>query len=247
MADVSTHSTLPTNLVSFWEFEEASGTRNDSTATAAHLTDVNTVASATGIQGTGADFEDANTNERLTVSSASLRLTGDISINLWVNFETTGLMWLVDQKCESGKDYSTYALYYDGAGSLKCRTTNGTTTSLQDDSVSWTPSTATWYNLCWTRTSSSGDLKFYVNGSQQGTTQAGYVGALSTGAFEFQLGLYKDQVSNYRAFDGIMDQVGVWSKVLTGTEITDLYNGGAGLPYLASGGGSVNSGFLQFM
>jgi len=36
------------------------------------------------------------------------------------------------------------------------------------------------------------------------------------------------------AFDGLLDEVGIWDKALTSTEVSDLYNSGNGLPYEAA-------------
>lgn len=39
---------------------------------------------------------------------------------------------------------------------------------------------------------------------------------------------------------GVLDELGAWNRVLTGTEITELYNARAGITYPFSGGGSSN-------
>jgi hypothetical protein len=87
MSDVK-NSGLATGLVSYWELEESSGTRNDSHGSN-NLTDVNTVGVATGIQGDAADFVRANT-ESLTITDASqtgLDITGDMSLSFWMNVD----------------------------------------------------------------------------------------------------------------------------------------------------------------
>jgi hypothetical protein len=43
---------------------------------------------------------------------------------------------------------------------------------------------------------------------------------------------------------GDIDEVGIWSRVLTSTEVTQLYNGGAGLQYPFTNGNNRN--FLMF-
>ena len=48
----------------------------------------------------------------------------------------------------------------------------------------------------------------------------------STGAFYIG-----NSADTFSAFDGVIDEVGLWSKVLSATEITDLYNSGAGFAY----------------
>lgn len=241
--DIINDGTLSTSLLVCYDLDETTGTRVDQTANAYDLTANNTPGYATGKEGNAVDLEHisvSNTSGSYLSrsSAANLETTGDLSIAFWVNFETTpGLFWLVDKKSEAGLDYSMYAVFTN-TNTLNFRSTNGSATSNQDDSVSWSPSTSTWYHVVVTRTS-TGTLKFYVNGSQQGTDQTGYNGALSnSGSRPFHVGRYKlSGAGNIRNHDGLMDIVAVWSKVLSGTEITDIYNSGTGIPCDAEGGG----------
>ncbi len=41
--------------------------------------------------------------------------------------------------------------------------------------------------------------------------------------------------------DGIVDEVGLWSRALTIAEVTALYNAGAGLAYPFDGGGGTGA------
>lgn len=160
-------------------------------------------------------------------SAAALRQKGDFTIEMWVKFTSLpgsgARFWLVDKKSESGEDFSVYSFWLNNNGGtyqLTLRTTNGSSASLQDDFVTWSPSTATWYHLAVTRESSTGNIKFYVDGSQQGSTQSGYVGTLSDNS---DLGFY---VGRYRATDGRylngkVDDLRIWSAVRTGAEISN--------------------------
>jgi len=47
-------------------------------------------------------------------------------------------------------------------------------------------------------------------------------------------------------FDGMIDEVGVWSRLLTSDEVTTLYNAGAGLSYPFSSG-TVATHFLSLL
>jgi hypothetical protein len=44
------------------------------------------------------------------------------------------------------------------------------------------------------------------------------------------IGNYNNYDSNW-GFDGMIDEIGVWSRALTSGEVTQLYNSGAGLQY----------------
>ena len=224
MANVSTHPTLTTNLISYWELEETSGTRNDSHGSN-HLTDNNTVTSGTGQVGTAAFFTSAN-SEYLSITDAAqtgLDITTTGSWAYWIKFNT-------DTDAVVLAKYSTgqqgYWLQHQVGTSQ--RFTNSAEIAMD---VTATMNTGTWYFCVWTY--NSGTATFYLNGTSQGSATNGT--SLTNTTAPFELGRINKYNSNY--VDGLMDQVGVWSKVLSGTEITDLYNGGAGLSY--SGGGST--------
>jgi hypothetical protein len=81
---------------------------------------------------------------------------------------------------------------------------------------------------------SAGSVEYYVNGSIQGTTQTGHVTNLKNSTGVFMLGRPDFNFAG-QYFDGMMDEVGLWNKYISTTEITDLYNSGTGIPYDAGG------------
>jgi len=232
---VTTRNTLNTGLVAYFRFEEESGNRIDSWA-GLTLTDVGSLGYGAGIIGNAADFN-RSAPDFLESAQDAFGLSSDISVSTWVKFEslpTSGNMFIIfNKENESGQDFSTYmGSLYNDTGTLKLffRTTNGSVSSNIDDTVDWTPSTGTWYHLVFTRKSSGGTIKFYVNGAQQGASQEGYDGTLSDSlSYSFFLSYYK--AADPRAFDGLIDEFGLWSKVLDINEVLALYNGGDGLPF----------------
>ena len=107
MADIKNHSTLPTNLVSYWDLEEASGTRYDLVGSN-HMTDVATVGQGTGKFGNCADFELSNA-EYLKITDANqtgLDSAGEMSWSCWIKIEqlpsTAGSDFGIMAKAASG-------------------------------------------------------------------------------------------------------------------------------------------------
>ncbi len=92
--------------------------------------------------------------------------------------------------------------------------------------VSWTPSTATWYHVAVTKSGTT--VKFYVNGTQQGTDQTGAFATIFDGTAPFSLGVW-EQTGEW--IDGKLDEWGVWNVQLSAADITALYNGGTGQSY----------------
>jgi hypothetical protein len=76
--------------------------------------------------------------------------------------------------------------------------------------------------MCFT---SNTNMEFFINGVSQGST--GAPGALTSLNFPLQLGSY--QSSLY--LPGSLDMVSLWNRILSQTEIDELYALGAGLQY----------------
>lgn len=87
------------DYVAVYHMQESSGNRISATGNNT-LTDNNTVASATGKIGRGADFE-ANNSEYLSITDATqlgLDLAGDFTFQAWLNLETAGINQTVFRK-----------------------------------------------------------------------------------------------------------------------------------------------------
>ena len=233
---ISTHSTLSTSLVSWWDLDEASGTRADAHG-ANDLTDTNTVTSTTGPDGDNAAFFVAANSEELKISDASqsgLDITGNLSISVWVKFTslpTTGnSMWFAGKWATAGNQRA-YRFGYDNNSDvfsiLAGISVSGAGTSAID-AISYTVSlsTDTWYMVTWTYEASTAVQKLYV-GASEVASATGVRNSIHNSSAKFALA----EVNAAGFLDGALDKAGVWTKVLTGSEITDLYNSGNGLTY----------------
>lgn len=215
MADVSTHATLPTGLVAYYTLDEASGTRSDSKGTK-HLTDNNTVTSTTGKQGNGAFFTAAN-SEYLSASDTGLP-TGNYSVSFWVKSNDTPV------------DYNNILQWgtFDFGKLVWITLTSAGKVLMSNYGSSFSSATTVlnnaWHHVVLTRVGSA--MKFYIDGNTTADA-SGTWGTDPVLAGLFELG--QSGVGGY--FDGALDELGIWSKELSSTEITDLYNGGSGLPY----------------
>lgn len=218
------------SISSRWKLNEASGTRADSVGSNT-LADNNTVASAAGqFDETAADFE-STASEYLSISDASqsgLDITGDLTFAAWVNFESTGTMGIFS-KVETAGNNRSYYLYLLTGNSLSFGSyTNGTGASGTTSTVSWTPSTATWYHIIMVYDASEGEVKFFVDGVQQGSTQTGHGTSIYNGAAPFHIGAW----STTDFLDAKVQDAIIWSAELSDAESLSTYNA-----YFSSGGG----------
>lgn len=211
---------LTTALISYWKLEEASGTRYDSHGSN-HLTDNNTVLSAAGKIGTAADFEATN-SEYLSIADNEDLSFGDedFTFACWVKLESTGSDQRVFWKGD-GTDWAVYGLETFGTG-WKFRVAGV-------ENYTWnapSTTTGTWYFIvCW-YDSVANTINTQVNNGTIDSTS--HSGGITTDAGSFALGTHP-VYGGY--FDGLIDEFGVWGRVLTSAERTALYNSGSGLTY----------------
>jgi len=153
------------------------------------------------------------------VNQTGLDLNSDFTLECWIKFEslptgTDGYAFI--SKWESNKCYSFD--YYANSGSPLLRLSvsdNGATAPTV--SVSWSPVVDTWYHIAVAYDKSAGEATFYVDGTQQGTTQSGLDISVFVGDVPFIIG----QVETIWFFDGLIDEARAWGIKRTLTEIND--------------------------
>jgi hypothetical protein len=216
------------NLISYWSLEEASGTRNDAHSTN-HLTDNNTVTSGTGKVGTAASFAAASLESLTRATNASLD-TGNIDFTFatWVNAASlTGFPAIL---CKDGIGANReYILLYDGTLSRFKFQVSSDGASFDGTVVADTfgaASTSTWYFVAAWHDSVNNQLGIAVNGGTADATA--HSTGVMVGPEQFSIG---SQNNASLFWNGLIDEVGFWKRVLTSDERTWLYNGGAGRSY----------------
>lgn len=225
------------NLISYWELEETNGTRVDAvTATGNDLTDTNTVLSNTGKVGTAAQFARVNQECLQRASNTSLQM-GDIdfSIVCWVYLDSKpsgGYPIIVSKSSTPGPpaddEYLLY--YYQTADRFIAGISNDGTTRVEATANNFgIPNLSTWYFLAYLYNATTNILSISVNnGTKDTASQSG--GAYASTA-SFMIGTYSDNSDSAANFDGRIDQVGIWKRLLTDDDLTFLYNGGLGRSY----------------
>ena len=236
---VSLRPNLMTELVSYWPLDEMSGTRFDSHSNN-HLTSNNSVDYQTGHIGEYASHFYRKQSKYLSISDADqigLDLEGDLSFALWVNKSTSYLQTVLGKWDENGqRSYKLMIGIDQGNWQLRFYTSD----RYGKDNIH------TWYDIPFTTNKWSFIVvtydydysHLYIDGVLVGTT-AGRNGPLGcrNSSVEFTIG---SESGLYRAyFDGLIENVGIWSRALTSDEVLELYNNGDGLPY-DSGSNSLN-------
>jgi hypothetical protein len=207
------------DLVAYYALDEASGNATDAHGSTT-LTDTNTVGAGTGVVSGSRVFVRANA-ERLTGTPPITALP--VTIAMWVKATSfTGNMNTAFIK-QAGNNYAFgTALSSAGKALLYASSAAGSFDTLTGAS---TLSTGTWYHVVAVARSAT-DRELYINAASDGTATASRTILSPT---QFSLGSYGTSASD--TLNGELDEVGFWSRALTTTEISWLYNSGAGRSY----------------
>lgn len=194
---------------------------------------VNGATYGTGIINNGFSFD--GVNDKVDISNFTNLQGGDpFSISLWY-YDTKGSgnrTFIAQQESGTNKGMHFYIRSTDQYRFQILGDTGGIILESNNLSTLTPPSTTnTWYNLVVTYDGgfSASGVTFYINGSSLtlNTSQDNLSVYASTGTV-ISIGNRED---NATPFGGIIDEVGVWDRELTASEVTELYNSGAGLQY----------------
>ena len=209
--------TFPPGAVAYWKMDEESGVRYDATGNGYDLTDNNSVGFGTGIKSNGANFA-GTSGGVLTGAGVIIPNDSDFTVSYWEKLASYSDCWGFAITNSTG-----HKLTLDhGSGSpirmVISQCENGSVNSTIGDL-----SLDVWNNVVAIR--ESGVIRFFVNGAAQMET-------FNTGAFVNSGG---DQIAiggnGSWSSDGILDEIGIWSRAVTDTEVAMIYNLGTGSTY----------------
>lgn len=162
-----------------------------------------------------------------------ISITGSHSFCTWAAIDvlpTAGNSRTIVSKNETSTNNRSYLFeLYNNAGNYELRlilSNNGTATETK--SVAWTPVVSTWYFLSYTYDAVAGEIKFFVNGVQQGTTQTSTITSIYDGTASLALGATNVNGTPTSLWDGAFDETALFGGVLPLTAIVSLYNVGDG-------------------
>jgi len=147
------------------------------------------------------------------------------SISLWVNTSETGVtvQYIIQRRNGSTGD-RTFHIILLSDNQLVFQLRNTSDTIVGDVRSTFNLSTSTWYHVVATWDGS--DVYLYINNNEEDTdSQTGTPSATNLDTYIGSRGgldLY---------FEGTLDEISIWSRALTSTEVSTLYNSGNGLQY----------------
>lgn len=202
---------FPTSgVIAYWKLDESSGNAADSSGSG------NTLVNQGGVTYTAGKINNGSVHS--ATSNAYFKTTSQINsstltVSMWVYMTTidanyNGFIGFLSNGALNNHTSGGGFRYESSGGNI----TSGTTLVIN-----------TWYHIVLTMNGTSGEL--FLNGSSVGTGTASSMAVNQN----YVVGSYGDSASNHMR--GTIDEVGIWNRVLSGSEITDLYNGGAGISY----------------
>jgi hypothetical protein len=210
---------LKDGIKAYWKLDETSGTRYDSTLNLHDLTDNGSVASGSGIINNDAVFDGSDYLELPALGSET---TATWTVSQWVKFDNpvtgayqvfSGLILTLGMQVYLRPDGAVEVAVYG----------NGTIAYNTGHFISDT----NWHHIIVTG-NSDGTVIVYVDGVLVFShTTAGDIIAITNiagGSFG------REHYGNYY-ISGAMDEIAIWSRVLSQSEITTLYNNGLALSY----------------
>jgi hypothetical protein len=228
---------LSTNLISYWKFDESSGNAADSVGSNT-LTNNGSATFGTGLLGNAASLGTTNTTKSFSVANNINAFTSNFTYNLWVQILTvptnngSAYELLSDSDNSTANNKGQMGIQYNQAsGATNIYINRNQFGANAQYGVALNLGTNTWHMLTYTWNGAT--IALYVDGSSSATvsgasTQTGTSTSIGTGNY-FNIG--KEGSNAGREASIKIDETGVWSRALSTSEITQLYNSGAGLAY----------------
>lgn len=218
---------LTDNLVSYWKLDESSGNATDAHGSNT-LTNNGTTPYVAAKINNGADFGTPSDSRSLTSSSASLYVSDSFSFSFWVKAVSVDGTnpGLINRGRNSDGGYQ---IWRGQTGLVAIRYANSSNTGnvLKAFATSISDGSNFKHIVIVFRVA-AGEVDMYIDGTLS-ETLTGFATTIRNAATGFEI--MGNQSGDLGYGNGVMDEVGFWDKALTSTEVTSLYNGGAGLVY----------------
>jgi len=205
---------LLSGLIHYWKLEEASGnSRADSVGSTTLVETGGVVASAPGKHGNAAEFDFVT--DHFLASSSALTTTLPMTLAFWTNQSSPAV----------GASLAITFLDDGGNGLIECILQGSGNLIFSEESsgstINATLGTIGVWHLVVFVIPSSGALKASIDGAPFST------GANVTGA-GVGIGTWRIGSAGGETLDGLMDEMAIWSRVLSQSEVTSLWNSGNG-------------------
>lgn len=220
---------LTDGIISYWKLDETSGNAIDATGTGNTLTNTNVTYSAGKINN-GANFNVSNAY--LSRNSFTINQTA-FSISAWFKTSASAPSDIYSILCQDytgGSPSRVFQFAINNSSNFRFIRFGSSNNLLTNISNSTPLNNGIWHHVVATFSNSVGS-RIYVDGVLTGSDSVLTSNNSSLSIPTLMGASQGDSGSIGNYFNGQIDEVGIWSRALSGSEVSELYNGGAGLSY----------------
>ena len=217
-------SSLQNGLISYWPLDESSGLSIDVAGGGNNGLPANIIQGWPGKINTAYLFNGYSSKVDMN-NPANLSLTSAATVSCWVYMPAlqSGDA-VIFEKADASNELYGYAMFYQKqTNAFQFMIANGTNHAIY--SAGSGLSAATWYHVVCSWNGST--VTTYLNGNVVSNTSQIY--NCVSNVYDFALG--GNLPTNTAYYSGTIDEVGVWNRALISSEVTTLYNSGAGNAY----------------
>jgi hypothetical protein len=167
----------------------------------------------------GQAFLGNSSNAYVSLPNDSFKPTGSFSINTWINLSQIGAISTIFTSCANLNTGIRAYVYNDNKLYLDINTNYYSTITALTANV--------WYQISITYDGTN--YKLYINGTLNITITTAAPIWGTTGSNVVYIGRYFGSTGYH--FNGKIDAVSTWTRALTASEVTELYNSGNGKQY----------------
>lgn len=240
-------SSLLSGLLAYWKLDESSGsTRVDSTANGEDLAESGSVASHAGLVSNAASFSASGVYlQHASSTFFNLGVHADWSVLVWVYLDNKSSSYTFVSKDNSGVSRQFHIRYSSGPDRLTLAySSDGSSLSTLHADTLGSPSATTWYLIHAYHDGVNDELGISVNGGSYDTVS--HSAGIFQSTEQFAVGCHFSSGSPVNQAVGDVDEMAVYDRVLTPSEVSDYYNSGSGTTHPFGGGGGGTTGGMKF-
>ena len=220
------------NLVSYWRLDETAGNVAEDAVDGLFNGTLNNMEDADwlpGIINNSLNFSgNAGDDEYMEFINDFHSHDGSFTMSFWVNFSSlSGTQRLFNK---NNTNDAGITIHYGDVLGNKTRVNVGGNSTVRAIESTHGMTKNKWYHIVVTFDTDTDTVGFYINGTLQTTSVADNT-LESSGTPKFG----RATGAAEKWFQGKIDEIGFWSRTLSASEVSDLYNGGEGLTYVPTG------------